>query len=122
MQLIACWEKHMTTDAWLVALETFVVRAPSFVIGAAGFWLAFARRGRHPRVSVFGMVGFGALLIGALLFLGLQLWLQAAVTESGFRASEVFARWNLLAYPLNLVALAAITVAVFIDRGPAAGR
>ena len=113
----------MAGDILLGILQTAVLRLPSFVVGAVGLWFAFARRREHPRVSKIAMVGFGALLVSAILFLGMQLWIQYAIANGdGARVSEVMTRWNLIGYPLNLISLIAMGVAVFIDRRPSSNR
>jgi len=109
----------MVTEPLLAFLVTLVMRAPSLVVGGVGLYFAIARRKLHPRVSSYAIVGFSCLLATVLMFFAMQLWVRyGASTVEPSRIGEIISYWNLAMYPVNLVALAAIGVAVFIDRWP----
>ena len=109
----------MQSELWLALLQSAIVQSPNLIVGGAGVWFALTRRAQHPRVSALGLVGFGCLLISAFAFMGFQAWVQVQVAEgNGLRVPGVMSNWNLIGFPLNLVALVAISTAVFIDRGP----
>ena len=107
------------SELWLALFQSALVQSPNLIVGCAGLWFALTRRAQHPRVSVLGLVGFGCLLINAFAFMGFQVWVQIQVAEgNGLRVPAVISNWNFVGFPLNLVALVAISTAVFIDRGP----
>jgi hypothetical protein len=63
------------------------------------------------------MVGFACLFLTALGNIGLRLWIRYGRGDiEPSTVGEIIFYWNVAFYPVNLVALAAIAVAVFIDR------
>lgn len=113
----------MAEDSALISvLITLARQAPSLVVASVGLYFAISRRRLHPRVSTYAMVGFACLLLNTMGSVTLQLWIQfwrGDIEPS--RVGEIISYWNLAFYPVGLVALGAIAVAVFIDRGAGTG-
>ena len=107
------------TEPWLAVLQMVALRTPSLVVGGVGLWLAISRRRRHRRVSIYAAIGFGGLLVDVFVFFGLQVWIRLSVAAGrGIEVASDLMKWTVATYPVSLIALAALTVAVFIDRTP----
>jgi hypothetical protein len=103
-----------------VAFVQAATQIPFLVVIAVGLWLAVARRKRHPRASLWAVIGFSAL--------GLQIaWRVAAsayvasVQAKGIAWEPTTAMlvWsNLATYVLFFSGVLALTIAVFAGRAP----
>ncbi|MDP5239295.1 hypothetical protein Q9Q94_07125 [Uliginosibacterium sp. 31-16] len=58
---------------------------PMFLVYATGICIAAVRWQQHPRVSGLCLAGFGCLILGLLISVGLNIWMVDAVAEAGFR-------------------------------------
>jgi hypothetical protein len=110
----------MAGDTLLALLQAIALRAPSLVVGVVGLYFAISRFGSHPRASKLAIVGFSCLLATVVGFLALQAWVMYSpvIRAEPGRASELFSYWNIVAYPVNLMALVGMGAAVFADRRP----
>lgn len=108
----------MTGDSLLnIVVVTLARSAPSLAVASVGLYFAITRRNLHPRVSAYAMVGFACLLLTAFGGIGLQFWIRYGRGDiEPATVGQIISYWNLAFYPVNLVALTAIAVAVFIDR------
>ena len=107
-----------------VALLQAATQLPFLIVIVVGLWLAIARRKRHPRASLWAGIAFCAL--------GLQIaWRVAtsayvtALLEGGREPSSVrglLAASNVATYVLFLVAIIALTIAVFGSRDQPSAR
>jgi hypothetical protein len=108
----------MAGETLLALLQTIVLRAPSLIVGVVGLYFAISRFDSHPRASKLAILGFSCLLATVVGFLAVQAWVMYSPVigaEPG-RAGEVFSYWNVVAYPVNLMALVGMAAAIFADR------
>lgn len=105
-------------------LVPFLMQLHILVVGVVGLYFAVKRRRRHRRVSNYATVGFSCLLVSFLIFVAMQIVLPNA-SEFGIEPSRVGAYigyFNFAAYPVSVIALASISIAVFIDRTRVEGQ
>ena len=110
----------MNDDPILAVLQLIVMRAPSLLVGGVGLYVAISRLQRYPKTLKLALMGFSCLLLTVAGLVIVQTWLlySPAIRAEPGRASEVLSYWNVAAYPVNLIALAAMAAAIFTDRKP----
>ena len=114
-----------TVDQLQFLLIPMVRQAPALTIELIGLWFAFSRRVALGRASTFAIWGFGLLIANALLSVVIQYVIVAGrmrgpTFDSGWEF--LLGLWNLAAYLVFIVGLAALAFAVFVGRNVARGQ
>jgi len=108
-------------DQWQLLLGAMVRYIPTLTIEIIGLWFAYSRRSELGRASTYAVWGFSLLIASALLGVIIQHLLvvgrigEPAVTSS-LERTFLLGIWNLAAYLVYIVGLAALARAVFVGR------
>jgi hypothetical protein len=112
----------MPTDVLIsTILRLIVFQAPLIIIASVGLWFALSRKQYLARVSMLAACGFGLLIVSSLgsFTSTVIIQLQIDAARPPFAAGETVFWLSLLrsmTYPLLLVGVSLISVAVFLDR------
>jgi hypothetical protein len=103
-----------------VALLQAATQLPFLIVIVVGLWLAIARRKRHPRASLWAGIAFAALVLQIAWRVATSAYVTALVAAGREPASVggLLATSNVATYVLFLVAVIALTIAVFGSRAP----
>ena len=115
----------MTREILISALPVLLIfQLPLLIVASIGLWLAIRRRFLLGRVFWWAASGFALLIVNSLtsgvVRLLIQLMQSSARAQAGRLAQSVdttaISVWSLASSLVFLVALAALTRAVFLDR------
>jgi hypothetical protein len=98
---------------------------PLYVIWIVAIVVAVSRWSRHPRVSLFCVIGVSVLFVQTLLSSLLTPWLQMTLTRGGLRASRlglVMGGISLLVSLIRATAWGLLIAAIFIARNEAGSQ
>jgi hypothetical protein len=114
----------MASEGLMEMLRQLLTTAPLLVVLVVGLSIAVARQRRHPRVSLFAAIGFGAALVQLAFGVWFQYWVRSATADgSGYADLQAwFVGSAALHTALMLLAWGFLIAAVFADRAPAPDR
>lgn len=102
------------------AFVSILTASPAIAVAFVGALLALLRRQRHPRASLFALVGFLIYLISSITFPLIYAILPALLYEQGWSTTSYTLFYRGLAffhYLIEAAALALLLAAVLVGRG-----